>query len=65
MSEMAEARSSWFRLATRRDVVRRSLKVGLVVGTVLTAINQADAIVGGNVTMTVLVKIAMTYCVPY
>lgn len=42
---------------------RRSLTVALVVGTLLNAINQGDAILnGGHVNW---FKIALTYCVPF
>lgn len=57
--------SSWIGLALRRDVVRRGLKVGGVVGSVLVAINQGDLLIGGVVTAEMLWKIPMTYCVPY
>ena len=44
-------------------VPRRSLYVGLIVGTVLNLINQGDAILGGG--SIDWVKIVLTYCVPY
>ena len=50
----------WFRTALRGDIVRRSLKVGAVVGTILVTINQGDALLAEIVT-----KILLTYCVPY
>jgi hypothetical protein len=37
--------SEWLKLAARADVVNRSLKVGLIVGTILTLINQGDALI--------------------
>ena len=55
----------WISLALRKDVVRRGLKVGAVVGTVLVAINQGDAILAGDVGTRQLWQIALTYCVPY
>jgi len=55
----------WFRTALRADIVRRSLKVGAVVGTILVAINQGDALLASTVTGEILMKILLTYCVPY
>lgn len=43
--------------------VRRSLAVALVVGTALNAINQGDALIGGQ--PLVLWKLALTYFVPF
>jgi len=39
--------SDWLKIALRHDVVIRSLKVGLAVGTILTAVNQGDLILAG------------------
>ncbi|MFN2099011.1 nitrate/nitrite transporter NrtS [Altererythrobacter sp. MF3-039] len=44
-------------------VAKRSLGVAIVVGTILTAINQGDLILAGR--MPVLWKVALTYLVPY
>ena len=46
-------------------VVRRAVVTALVVGTVLTAINQGDRILAGDVTPVVLLKAALTFCVPF
>ena len=46
-----------------RGIVRRSLIVAAIVGTVLNMINQGDALVAG--THLVAWKIALTYVVPY
>ena len=56
---------SWLAASTRPDIVRRSLKVGLVVGTILAAINHGDRIVSMNLDMTSGCKIILTYLVPY
>jgi hypothetical protein len=45
------------------SVPRRSLRVALVVGTILNLINQGDALVAGRPLG--LVKLALTYIVPY
>jgi hypothetical protein len=46
-----------------RGIVRRSLVLAAVVGTILNLINQGDALLGG--THLVAWKIILTYCVPY
>jgi hypothetical protein len=45
--------------------LRRTLRIAVVVGTVLTIINQLDVIVSGNATWLTGVKIAMNFCVPF
>ena len=55
----------WFELALSRIIVRRSLRVGLVVGTLLTVINQGDVLLSGAISAEVVAKILLTYCVPY
>ena len=48
-----------------RVVVRRALITALVVGTVLMAINQGDVILRGDLRAAHLLKIPLTYVVPY
>jgi hypothetical protein len=55
----------WMKIAFRRDVVVRGLKVGLLVGTILTAVNQGDLIISGTLTPGHAWKIPLTYIVPY
>ena len=43
----------------------RSLKVALIVGTVLALINHYDAIVSGRLGSTGVLQILLTYVVPY
>lgn len=43
----------------------RALRVALVVGLILFAINQLDVVVRGEVTPLVTAKIALTFLVPY
>ena len=57
--------SEWLTIALRRDVVLRGLKVGFGVGTILTAINQGDLILAGNLDHASAWKIPLTYLVPY
>ena len=44
-------------------IVRRSLMVALIIGSVLTAINQGDVILSGQ--QPVWWKVVLTYCVPF
>ncbi len=55
----------WFRIAMRRDIVLRGLKVGAIVGTILVAINQGDMILSGQLDASAAWKIPLTYLVPY
>ncbi len=55
----------WLRIAMRRDVVSRGLKVGLIVGTILTVINHGDAILTGQLMPSAAWKIPLTYLVPF
>jgi hypothetical protein len=57
--------NNWLEIATGRDVLGRGVKVGLIVGTILTTINQGDVILAGEVTAGVAGKILLTYCVPF
>jgi len=56
---------SW--IATARDpaVVRRSLRVAVLVGTLLVAINYSDRALAGALGPADWVKIILTYFVPY
>ena len=58
-------RETWLQTARRPSVVRRAVKVGVIVGTILAAINHGDAILSGALTPGVALKIALTYLVPY
>ena len=48
-----------------RLIVRRALITALIVGTVLTIINQGDRLLAGEYSAPMFIKIALTYCVPY
>jgi hypothetical protein len=56
--------SNLLSIATSADVVKRSLKVAVIVGTALVAINQGDALLAGTITPELMWKIPMTYLVP-
>ena len=55
----------WLEAALRGDVVRRSLRVALTVGTILVLVNFYDRIPGGPFGARDLVKALLTYLVPY
>lgn len=50
---------------TYGPLVRRSLIVALIVGTILTAINQGNIILRGDFPPSLYWKIPLTYMVPY
>jgi hypothetical protein len=53
------------RIVLQPEHLRRTLMIALVVGTVLTAINQADVIARGDATSATVVKAALNYLVPF
>ncbi|MBT8083850.1 MAG: nitrate/nitrite transporter NrtS [Woeseia sp.] len=57
--------SSWLKVATRYSVVVRSMRVSLIVGTILVGINHGDVLLGGGATTVAVWKIPLTYFVPY
>jgi hypothetical protein len=46
-------------------VLSRALYIALIVGTILTIINQGDVLLASEVTPLVVAKIVLTYAVPY
>jgi hypothetical protein len=46
-------------------MLRRSLLTALVVGTILTAINQGTALLDGNLPASLAWKVPLTYAVPF
>ena len=55
----------WLRIAFSGPVRRRAIKVALVVGAVLLAINHGDAILSGNIPLVRLLRMILTVFVPY
>ena len=53
------------RLALRPDILHRSIRVALVVGTVLALINHGDRIMTLSLDGQSLLRIALTYAVPF
>ena len=48
-----------------RPMLRRSLIVALVVGTILTLLNQGDILLAGDWVGAMYWKVPLTYCVPF
>jgi hypothetical protein len=53
------------RICREPEHLRRTVKIALVVGTLLTAINQLDVILRGDATTITWVKCGLNYCVPF
>ena len=56
---------SWIRLAFSAPVWRRAAKVAILVGPILVAVNQGDVILRGGLDVICIVKIGLTFLVPY
>jgi hypothetical protein len=52
-------------ICMRREHLRRTLRIALVVGVVLTVINQGDVIIGGDASMATWIKVVLNFCVPF
>ena len=57
--------NDWLSIALRRDVLRRGVRVGAIVGTILVLINQGDAILDQGVAVVLNWKTLLTFLVPY
>ena len=53
------------RIVLRPEHLRRTLLIALVVGIVLTLINQLDVIVNGDATVATWIKAGANFCVPF
>lgn len=52
-------------IVLRREHLRKTLKIALIVGFVLTAINQLDVFIKGDQTTITFVKTGLNFCVPF
>jgi hypothetical protein len=52
------------RICLRPEHLRRTVRIALVVGTIVTIINQADVILGGEATTGTWIKAIRDYCAP-
>ena len=55
----------WRHVISHPAVYRRSLLTALVVGTILTTINQGNLILSHGFSQEILIKMGLTYCVPF
>ncbi|MDP4593622.1 MAG: nitrate/nitrite transporter NrtS [Beijerinckiaceae bacterium] len=55
----------WLKLAWSPMVRTRAIKVALLVGCILAAINYSDKVMAGTFEARDLIKITMTFLVPY
>ena len=56
---------SALRICFQPEHLRRTARIALAVGLVLTAINQLDVILGGDATAATWVKTILNFCVPF
>lgn len=56
-----EAAGLWFAKTT----LRKTLKIAVIVGTLLSLINQGSVITGGEATAATWVRVGMNYIVPF
>jgi len=55
----------FFKLAFSKSVVINAIRVSLLVGTILVAINHGDAIMNNELSLERVLKMALNYLVPY
>ncbi len=56
---------AWLAIAFEASVRKRALRVATIVGSLLAVINHGDALLSGEATATVWIKIVLTFVVPY
>jgi len=49
----------------RRSVLRRTLGIALIVGTILSAVNQGAVVIGGHASMLTWLRVAVNYLTPF
>jgi len=55
----------WLAIAFEASVRKRAIKVAMLVGSILAVINHGDALLSGDASATVWIKIVLTFVVPY
>lgn len=55
----------WLTVAMRPEIVKRSLRISLLVGMLLAIINHGDRLLSGEVDGVALLRIGLTFLVPY
>ena len=56
---------TWLAIAFEASVRKRTFKVAMLVGSILAVINHGDALLSGDASATVWIKIVLTFVVPY
>ena len=59
------AKQNFWAIALSKQVFPRAVRVALIVGTILALINHGDKIIPVSMTSLDLVKVVLTYFVPY
>lgn len=62
---MEKKSAHFFHIAASKEVVIISLKMALVVGTILALINHGPSFIKGTLSQENIFQIALTYIVPY
>ncbi|WP_370301081.1 nitrate/nitrite transporter NrtS [Alkalimarinus coralli] len=57
--------SVWLKTACSRPIRKRALKVAIIVGSILVGINHGDALIQGDAGASQMIKMLLTYFVPY
>lgn len=57
--------SVWLKTACSRPIRKRAFKVAIIVGSILVGINHGDALIQGDVGASQMIKMLLTYFVPY
>jgi len=55
----------WLAIAFEASVRKRAIKVAMLVGSILAVINHGDALLSGDASAMVWIKIVLTFVVPY
>jgi hypothetical protein len=56
---------AWLAIAFEVSVRKRAIKVAMLVGSILAVINHGDALLSGDTSAIVWIKIVLTFVVPY
>ncbi|XPF94801.1 nitrate/nitrite transporter NrtS [Colwellia sp. RE-S-Sl-9] len=57
--------ATWLQIATRPDIIKRSIKISLIVGSFLAVLNHGDKLLTVDLSSLDIFKIIATYFVPF
>jgi hypothetical protein len=57
--------NDWLAIALSATVRKRAFRVALIVGSIIAIINYGDKLMGGTLALRDVIKILMTFLVPY